>query len=112
MERVVANMDTLWIEGQLRALLASTQYKGTLHISFPVTHAKVVVGNPPRANKFMSSMKKLFSGKNKYEVVRSVWPFASGRNGHEGRRCAVQSEEVWWRVRPRFPMPYLWKDNN
>lgn len=67
-------------------------------MSFPVTHAKVVVQNQPKANKFMTSMKKLFSGKHKYEVVQSVWPFATAKSGDEGRRCAVQSEEVWWRV--------------
>ncbi|KAF4893275.1 hypothetical protein CGCF415_v008869 [Colletotrichum fructicola] len=97
LDRVVANLDTMWIEGQLRALLAATQYKGVLHVSFPVTHAKVVVQTQPKANKFMTSMKKLFSGKHKYEVVQSVWPFATAKSGDEGRRCAVQSEEVWWR---------------
>lgn len=97
LDRVVANLDTMWIEGQLRALLAATQYKGVLHVSFPVTHAKVVVQNQPKANKFMTSMKKLFSGKHKYEVVQSIWPFATAKSGDEGRRCAVQSEEVWWR---------------
>ncbi|KAH0434335.1 hypothetical protein CcaCcLH18_05448 [Colletotrichum camelliae] len=97
LDRVVANMDTMWIEGQLRALLAATQYKGVLQVSFPVTHAKVVVQNQPKTNKFMTSMKKLFSGKHKYEVVQSVWPFATAKSGDEGRRCAVQSEEVWWR---------------
>ncbi|KAF9869228.1 hypothetical protein CkaCkLH20_13299 [Colletotrichum karsti] len=97
LDRVVANMDTMWIEGQLRALLAATQYKGALHVSFPVAHAKVVVQNQPKTNKFMTGMKKLFSGKHKYEVVQSVWPFASAKNGEEARRCAVQNEEVWWR---------------
>nr|XP_036575791.1 uncharacterized protein CTRU02_14308 [Colletotrichum truncatum]KAF6782415.1 hypothetical protein CTRU02_14308 [Colletotrichum truncatum] len=97
LDRVVANMDTVWVEGQLRALLASTQYKGVLHTSFPVTHTKVVVQNQPKTNKLMTSMKKLFLGKKKYEVVQSVWPFASAKNGDDGRRCAVQSEEAWWR---------------
>ena len=42
-------------------------------------------------------MTSLFSGKNKYEVVKAVWPFATTVSGQPGRRCIVQSEEIWWR---------------
>ncbi|GKT50238.1 uncharacterized protein ColSpa_10419 [Colletotrichum spaethianum] len=97
LERVVANMDTLYIEGQIRSLIASTQYKGQINISFPVTHAKVKVKSAEKPSKLYLGMKNLFSSKHKYEVVQSVWPFASARNGEDGRRCMVQSEEVWWR---------------
>lgn len=97
LERVVANLDTLYIEGQIRSLIASTQYKGQINISFPVTHAKVKVKSAEKPSKLYMGMKNLFTSKHKYEVVQSVWPFATARNGEEGRRCMVQSEEVWWR---------------
>jgi hypothetical protein len=97
LDRVVANLDTNWIDGQLRSLVASTDYKGVVSITFPVTHARLVVQNPDKVNKFFTSVTTLFSGKRKYEVVQAVWPFATARNGEDGRRCIVQSEEVWWR---------------
>ncbi|KAK1979375.1 hypothetical protein LZ30DRAFT_726420 [Colletotrichum cereale] len=97
LERVVANLDTLYIEGQIRSLIASTQYKGQIHISFPVTHAKVKVKSAEKPSKLYMGMKNLFSSRHKYEVIQSVWPFASARNGEDGRRWMVQSEEVWWR---------------
>lgn len=97
LERVVANLDTNWIEGQVRSLIASTDYKGLVTVTFPVTHAKVVVQNPDKINKFFTGVASLFSGKKRYEVVKAVWPFATAQKGEEGRRCIVQSEETWFR---------------
>ncbi|KAK4244279.1 hypothetical protein C7999DRAFT_35363 [Corynascus novoguineensis] len=99
LERVVANLDTDWLEGQIRGLVVGMRYPGTVAVSFPVTHSRVVVQNPDRVNKFITSVTGLFVGKHKYEVVKAVWPFASMPRGAEGegRRCAVQTEEVWWR---------------
>lgn len=97
LERVVANLDTNWIEGQIRSLIASTDYKGLVTVTFPVTHAKVIVQNPDRINKFFTGVATLFSGKKRYEVVKAVWPFATAQKGEEGRRCLVQSEETWFR---------------
>ncbi|OIW32493.1 hypothetical protein CONLIGDRAFT_630176 [Coniochaeta ligniaria NRRL 30616] len=97
LERVVANMDVEWLEGQIRSLVASTGYKGVVEVRFPVTHAKVVVQNPDRVNRFFTSVTTLFAGKRRYEVVKAVWPFATHKNGEAGRRCVVQSEETWWR---------------
>ncbi|KAI1814687.1 hypothetical protein GGS20DRAFT_576701 [Poronia punctata] len=96
MERVVANLDHGWLEGQIRSLVASIEYKGAVAVSFPVTHARVTVQNPDKVNKFFTSVTKLFSGKAKYEVVKSVWPFANARNGEQGRKCIVQNEKTWW----------------
>ncbi|KXH56505.1 hypothetical protein CSAL01_03330 [Colletotrichum salicis] len=70
---------------------------GQINISFPVTHCKVKVKSAEKPSKLYMGMKNLFTSKHKYEVVQSVWPFATARNGEEGRRCMVQSEEVWWR---------------
>ena len=44
-------------------------------------------------------MTKLFTGTKKYEVVKSIWPYADvarSEIGAVGRRCAVQEEEVWF----------------
>ncbi|KAJ3944178.1 uncharacterized protein N0V96_005703 [Colletotrichum fioriniae] len=73
LERVVANLDTLYIEGQIRSLIASTQYKGQINISFPVTHAKVKVKSAEKPSKLYMGMKNLFTSKHKYEVVQSEW---------------------------------------
>lgn len=97
LERVVANLDVGWIDGQLRSLVASLKYKGDVDVTFVVTHSKITVQNPDKVNQFFTSVTSLFAGKNKYEVVKSVWPFASTRSGEPGRKCAVQTEETWWR---------------
>ncbi|KAM5348517.1 hypothetical protein ACJ41O_008341 [Fusarium nematophilum] len=97
LDRVVANLDTGWIEGQLRSLVAALSYRGVVDVTFVVTHSRVVVQNPDKLNPFFTSVTSLFSGKNRYEVVKAVWPFATTKNGEPGRRCVIQSEEVWWR---------------
>ncbi|KAK4134408.1 hypothetical protein BT67DRAFT_349831, partial [Trichocladium antarcticum] len=98
LERVVVHLDVHWLEGQIRALVAGMRYPGSVAVTFPVTHARVVVQNPDRVNKFFTSVTGFFAGRKKYEVVKAVWPFATVmRAGESGRRCAVQSEEVWWR---------------
>ncbi|KAI0409451.1 hypothetical protein F4802DRAFT_142534 [Xylaria palmicola] len=96
LERVVANLDHNWIEGQIRSLVAATNYKGVVTVQFPVTHARVMIQNPDKVNKFFTSVTTLFSGKAKYEVVKAVWPFANAKNGDQGRKCIVQSEKTWW----------------
>ncbi|KAI0392128.1 hypothetical protein F5Y17DRAFT_378854 [Xylariaceae sp. FL0594] len=96
LERVVANLDHNWLEGQIRSLVASINYKGVVTVQFPVTHARVTVQTPDKVNKFFTSVATLFSGKSKYEVVKAVWPFANAKNGEQGRKCIVQSEKTWW----------------
>ncbi|KAL1893186.1 hypothetical protein Sste5346_006618 [Sporothrix stenoceras] len=96
-ERQVANMDIGWLEGQIRSLVATTGYKGVVTVTFPVTHARVVVQNPDKVNKFFTSVATLFTGKSTYEVVKAVWPFATHKSGDPARKFAVQSEEMWWK---------------
>ncbi|OAA56674.1 hypothetical protein SPI_07681 [Niveomyces insectorum RCEF 264] len=96
-ERQVANLNREWLEGQIRSLVAATGYQGVVTVTFPVTHARVVVQTPDRVNKFFTSVATLFKGKGTYEVVKAVWPFATHKHGEPGRTCAVQSEEAWWR---------------
>ncbi|KAI1326233.1 hypothetical protein F5Y16DRAFT_236079 [Xylariaceae sp. FL0255] len=96
LERVVANLDTNWLEGQIRSLVASTSYKGVVTVDFPITHARVTVQNPDKVNAFFTGVASLFAGKAKYEVVKAVWPFATAKNGDISRKCIVQSEQTWW----------------
>ena len=97
LDRVVANLDVAWIEGHLRSLVAALKYRGAVDVTFLVTHSRVLIHNPDRVNQFFTTVASLFSGRNKYEVVKAVWPFATTKNGEPGRKCIVQSEEVWWR---------------
>lgn len=102
LERTVVNLDTEWLEGRIRSLVASTAYKGVVTVSFPVTHARVEVQNPDKVNKLFTGLTALFVGKSTYEVVKAVWPFATcgrgeGAEAGGARRCVVQSEEQWWK---------------
>ncbi|KAK5998158.1 hypothetical protein PT974_00530 [Cladobotryum mycophilum] len=106
LERVVANLDVSWLEGQIRTLIASLNYRGAVDVTFPVTHNRVVIQNPDKVNQFFTNVTSIFSGKNKYEVIKAVWPFANTKNGEPGRRCLVQTEEIWWREW-RDPIRYV-----
>lgn len=100
LERTVVNLDTDWLEGQIRSLVAALGYRGVVTVAFPVTHASVVVQSPDRVNKFFTGLTTLFAGRKTYEVVKAVWPFASCKRDQTGggpRVCAVQSEEQWWK---------------
>ncbi|ROW09780.1 hypothetical protein VMCG_02298 [Cytospora schulzeri] len=102
LERKVVNLDTEWLEGQIRSLVASTAYKGVVTVTFPITHARVEVQNPDRVNKLFTGLTTLFVGKSTYEVVKAVWPFATcskeeAAEAGVARRCVVQSEEQWWK---------------
>lgn len=105
LDRVVANLDVSWIEGQLRSLVASAKYRGNVDVTFLVAHSRVLVQSPDRFSPFVTSVTTLFSGRNKYEVVKAVWPFATLKNGEQGRRCIVRSEDLWW-LEWRDPIRY------
>ena len=95
-QRVVTNWDTEYLDGRLRALIASTGYRNQVTITFPMTHSKIEVQSPDKVNKFFTNVQSIFTGINKYYVVKIVWPYASVPPGEDGRRFAVQSEESWW----------------
>uniref|UniRef100_A0A8H7KD76 Uncharacterized protein n=1 Tax=Bionectria ochroleuca TaxID=29856 RepID=A0A8H7KD76_BIOOC len=95
--RTVAHLDTMFIEGQLRSLISSTGYKGNLSITFPTTHARVVVRSADKVHKVVTSFKTMFKPKSKYDVAQAIWPFATAPMGTEGRQFTVQSEESWFR---------------
>jgi hypothetical protein len=94
---VVTNWDTSYLEGRLLSLLNSTSYRGHATITFPLTHSRVVIRNPDKVNRFISSVTKVFTGTHKYQIIKSIWPYADVARGEVGRRCAVQEEEIWFR---------------
>ncbi|CZT04730.1 hypothetical protein WAI453_007714 [Rhynchosporium graminicola] len=99
LERTVINWNTSYLEGSLLSLISSTSYRGHVTVLFPLTHSRVVVHSPDKVNRFFSDITKLFTGTKKYEVIKSIWPYADvarGENDGMGRRCAVQEEEVWF----------------
>lgn len=96
LERTIINWDTSYLEGRLLSLVSSTSYRGHVTITFPTTHNRVVIHSPDQINRFFSSVTKVFTGTKKYEVIKSIWPYADVPRGEFGRRCAVQEEEVWF----------------
>ncbi|TVY13667.1 hypothetical protein LARI1_G008530 [Lachnellula arida] len=96
LERIVTNWDTSYLEGRLLSLINSTAYRGHCTVSFPLTHSRVVVHSPDKVNRFFSNVTKVFTGTRKYEVIKSIWPYADVPRGETGRRCAVQEEDVWF----------------
>lgn len=90
------NWDTNYLEGRLLSLINSTSYRGHTTVSFPLTHSRVVVHSPDKVNRFFSNVAKVFTGTKKYEVIKSVWPYADHPRGETGRKCAVQEEEAWF----------------
>lgn len=97
LERTITNWDTSYLEGRLLSLVHSTAYGGRVTVTFPLTHSRVVIKNPDKVNRFFSNVAKVFTGTRKYEVVKSVWPYADIARGESGRRCTVQDEETWLR---------------
>jgi hypothetical protein len=96
LERSVINWDTSYLEGRLLSLISSTGYLGHATITFPITHNRVVIHSPDKVNRFFSTVTMVFTGTKKYEIVKSIWPYADIPRGEYGRRCTVQEEETWF----------------
>ncbi|KAH8698495.1 hypothetical protein BGW36DRAFT_317990 [Talaromyces proteolyticus] len=98
--RQLSNWNASYIEGQIRSLIAATGYEKRVTISFPVKYAKVVVYPPKSSQSFFKTLVSPFLEKKRFEVVRAVWPYASlppvADAAAAGRKCVVQSEEMWW----------------
>lgn len=101
--RQLSNWNTSYIEGQIRSLIASTGYNGSVTVTFPVKYSKIIVF-PPRGtgfNDFFTTLVSPLLDKKRYEVVRAVWPYASLPPSPPGptssnRVPVVQGEEMWW----------------
>ncbi|KAF3898655.1 hypothetical protein GTR04_0039 [Trichophyton interdigitale] len=98
--REVINWNTQILEGRLRTLIASLNYQGRVMITFPSTHSRVVVPGPKTKNSFYTQIVSLFKDPKRYDMVRSIWPYANmagSETSDDPRRvCAVQSENKWW----------------
>lgn len=94
------------MEGHIRSLVASTPYTGTLTVDFPIAHSKVVVRKGKDESSGSGFLGKLILGNNKkpdlnikrYDVVQSVWPYATAPPEGKTRECAKLSEQGWWEV--------------
>lgn len=74
------------------------KYPGKVTVTFPFLYNRVVV-EPYSSKGFFGTVSSWMSEKHKYEVVSSIWPYASSPDTTtvNGRRFAVQSEDDWWK---------------
>lgn len=106
LERKVTNWDIEYLEGRIRSLVASTRYTGTLTVDFPITYCKVVVRKGKDDSSSSGFLGKLIPSKNKkpeldikrYDIVQSVWPYATVLRGSKTVDYAKLSEQDWWEV--------------
>ncbi|KAK2824776.1 hypothetical protein FQN49_007489, partial [Arthroderma sp. PD_2] len=98
--RDVINWNTQILEGRLRTLIASLRYQGRVTITFPSTHSRIVIPGPKTNNSFYTQIISLFKDPKRYDMVRSIWPYANmagSETSEDPRRvCAVESENDWW----------------
>lgn len=102
LQREVTNCNVELIEGRIRSLLASISYRGQVHIQFPVANAQVVVHAAPKGPRIFTNILSSVVDTKKYDAVKVYWPYATlgpdvNTAGPSPRRCAVQSEEAWWK---------------
>ncbi|CAG8951805.1 hypothetical protein HYFRA_00005609, partial [Hymenoscyphus fraxineus] len=97
LERCIINWDTSHLEDRLYLLFRSIGYNGRVSIKFPATHTRVVVSPEDKRPRLIASMTKIFTnGPRRYEIVKSVWPYANVPRGEHGMLCVVQDEDAWF----------------
>ena len=99
LERRISDWDTTFLDGQVRALIASTGYKGIVEVKFPITYQKVVVRTVrhPWIER-LSTLTGLNAGRA-YDVVVSTWPCVQSGHGTGGSPSQQQGrfdEHAWW----------------
>ncbi|EPE35693.1 hypothetical protein GLAREA_05030 [Glarea lozoyensis ATCC 20868] len=113
LQRKVINHDTTKLATLIRSVIASTNYRGLVSVSFPVTHQRVTVYSPSRINQWrmttwirwifyltflwIFSWLFLFLATARYEVVKVVFPYADVLDG-EARTPTVMSETAWFNL--------------
>ncbi|KAK3080732.1 hypothetical protein LTS18_013684 [Coniosporium uncinatum] len=65
-KRRVTGWSTEYLYGCIHALLQEVDYKGTVTITFPMTHTKVIL--EPEQKGFASKVKAFFAGATEYEI--------------------------------------------
>jgi hypothetical protein len=106
--RTLHNLSTSLLEGHIRTLVASlpppqnstSTAPITLTITFPTTHSRVVITQPPPSRSWWEKLTGPKIVSKNYEVLESVWPFATtpADGGTSGltREFAMMSEGEWW----------------
>lgn len=115
LQREVRNHNTKKLEQLLRSAIAETKYGGHLHVSFPITHNRLIVYTPGKINQWRTtvwicwvfyltflwvfSWPFLFFTTRKYEVMKVAYPYADVPGEQAGERdCAVMSEVEWFNL--------------
>jgi hypothetical protein len=100
LKKIVPNWDTEYLEGKILALVASTNYKGSVTVTFPVSHCVLTV-QPANSGPWYQKLGQLFQAAQprRYEVVTALWPYAAiapSENQGQGNTWAVRSEAKFW----------------
>lgn len=101
LERVVTNLDREYLEGKIRALIATTKYRGQVLVDFPTAFSRIVI-QAPKSSNWATNFTSLFKKTSKYDVVKAIWPYANLAPDSDGevvdgaRTWAVKSEASWW----------------
>ena len=99
LRRTVTGLDTVYLQNRLEGLVRSTNYRGTLSITFPVEDENVDVYTAHAVNRWRNtpwicwtfylsflwlfSWPVLFFATKRYSVVRAEWPFSAQRSGRK-----------------------------
>ncbi|EXJ58277.1 hypothetical protein A1O7_05702 [Cladophialophora yegresii CBS 114405] len=81
LSRTCPSLPTALLEGHARNLLASTKYRGTLTVTFPVQHSSVTILR--KSSNWFTNMLRLYPTK-KYEVVSVEWALGGSTNANTG----------------------------
>jgi hypothetical protein len=118
LKREIINHDTTRLEGLIRSAITSTNYRGKVQVSFPITYERVTVYSPTAINRWrlkpwirwffyltflwIFSWLYLFLATARYEVVKVVFRYAdvSPRDALHGieRRPTVMGEVAWFKL--------------
>ncbi|PQE12434.1 ABC transporter protein [Rutstroemia sp. NJR-2017a BVV2] len=112
-ERRIINHDTIKLKDLLKSLVASTNYRGNVHVHFTTKHKRVIVYSPNTINEWrmtpwvrwlfylsflwIISWPILFFLTRRYEVVKAFYQYADKPVGDEyGRKPTVLSEQEFF----------------
>jgi hypothetical protein len=118
LERTVPGLDMEYLKNRLEGLIASTNYRGHVSITFPIEDKNLDIYTSNAINKWrmktwvcwvfyltflwIFTWPYLFFMTKRYAVVNARWPFSVNENGHKVYRTV--SEEQWfekWNVAVR-----------
>ncbi|EHK99312.1 hypothetical protein M7I_4829 [Glarea lozoyensis 74030] len=110
LQREIRWHDTAKLEHLIRSALLETNYRGHISITFPTSHTSVTVYSPGLINRWrmttwirwifylsflwIFTWPLLFFLTSRYEVVKSVWYYASKPPGEEMGRIPTTNDEV------------------